>query len=444
MDNQYASASIDFGSSIHQGNLAEIEQVKVSVFHNKEWQEDSTIADLLASIKSGSCLEGLVDSDQQETVQTLYERYKYRKFKAVFWGGTGTMANLFNAKGLLNYNGLVYLNFAPLSDDRRLFLQNVLRDDPYTIILYTSFLGKPILNWVVRVAAKRFQFKNLVHRVAEYLKQTYGLLPNEIASDSFVQGRLCYITPDPNILFRPEYVPMPLSKQGRAKLTGTLSAVQQIVENQSENSANSLTISTISNRLKSVSPYDNELKTTAVLEAVEVLDKWFLENFVRVTGTDLVANGNRSETELAADPKVQIIIGGKRETGQPRKISITELRQQESSIGAVTFEVNPASGTVVVCTQEESTGKQYKPTLKVATDNIGQCLLDLLAEGELLASVVYEQIAPKVNRKPRTVRAEIAKILSGQLALQTSTGKSVRLAKRRTGNDHFLYLIPVE
>lgn len=426
--------------SIQQRNdSADAERLPVSIFHNMQWQMNTTVADVVAGIKSGACYNGLANGSHNETIENLYERQRNRALRAILWSGEASEATHSKAINVSRYNGLVVIRFAKLSPKRHAFIYDKLHDDPFTHILYTSSLSTPLIHWIVRVNAKRFKYRSAAYKIADYLKQTYQVSKEEISANSFIDGVIHHLTQNENVYYQPLSQPMIMGKQATYKPIVAVSSVPPPVIDQPKSSIDIAPV-TVSSSSNEVSHFDNEPETTALLKAMETLVNWYQGKYVNneEMNSSSINDGKISKPDFVTDsvPTVQITV---KRVDSKVYTSFTE-RHKNRNTHTLTFERNTVDGAIVVRGSIKHTGKPEVRTRKVATTDIYHHLFDLLEKGELPVKEVYAQIAPKLSCSPRTVRAKVAKIFPNKSALQINTGKPFKLAKRMDGVNHFLFL----
>ena len=148
-------------------------------------------------------ITGHYAADQTQKLRTIQDDKQANMYKAAhfdyvtFCGQFKTRSD----KTVLEVSNLICLDFDHLADVEGLF-QELLQDEYFeTELLFRSPRGHG-LKWVIPIAENRLSHADYFRRLANYVKQTYGIEVDKSGKDL---SRACFLPHDPRAYLNPKY-----------------------------------------------------------------------------------------------------------------------------------------------------------------------------------------------------------------------------------------------
>ena len=148
-------------------------------------------------------IRGHYAAEQTRQLRAITDPNQARIYKAAHFD-YATFCGQFKSrsdKEIIQPSGLICLDFDHLSDVEGLF-QALLQDEYFdTELLFRSPSGHG-LKWVVPIAENRMTHAEYFRRVANYIRQTYGIEVDKSGKDL---SRACFLPCDPQAYINPKY-----------------------------------------------------------------------------------------------------------------------------------------------------------------------------------------------------------------------------------------------
>ena len=176
---------------------------RFSFFRKPIWNttplKDITLYDAYAYIK------GDYAKEQTEHLRSIPDKkaagvYKGQNFDYVTFGGSFSTRD---DRQLRHPTDLMCLDFDHVPNIQ-MYRNQLLADPEFdTAMLFTSPSGQGI-KWVVPIRTDCYLYHEVFAAVSNYLKATYGLIPDQKCRDI---SRACFLPHDPQVYINPKYIP---------------------------------------------------------------------------------------------------------------------------------------------------------------------------------------------------------------------------------------------
>ncbi|GAB3890037.1 hypothetical protein GCM10028825_25940 [Spirosoma agri] len=317
-------------------------------------------------------------------------------------------------------SGYVCIRFYGLSYKTSRQMQSIVANDPYTRLTYTYKKGSSLVIIVETGCQDEINEKNYSKKVASHYQ---SLMPINSALLKISISRGFSVCHNPNVHYNPVSKVITLFDDNEPIVKEIKEMRQPVLEDAPVENTLSLITST-NNQNHDGSSFDDERETASVLSSIFNIYKWHSNHYDTKTSTEILVKPNSNNKEL-----IQISFGR------------TEGKKRES----INFEYDSISKAIIICSNkvgEPNSSKGHREAIDHPEVNV--YLVALLETGQIPQGEVQQLLEMKYNRKNRTIRNTITRIIADQSIHKNTSGKSVIVAKRSDGNKHYLYLSQID